>query len=236
MKPFIPITRLSFLSELIEAIKNDFFTLEWGDYEHINIGSGGIVSVPLIIVGIAIGIVIAAFSMIFAKRALGDFINALTYGGCRDPKTAKCLTELGFQKNHSVRSALRSNHSFRKYIHFVDSKGRVDEAYEPDGKKETFTSIFHGDVKEEETEQTETYERIPAGEGVSIDEVKFFIKGSDCDEAIKRYVRKRIHPLLYVLVIVVAILLIIITFKALPGLLQMLDNFIGMFTPEKNYI
>ena len=237
MKPFIPITQLSFFSELFEAIKNDFFTLEYGDYEYINISEGGLVSVPLIIFGVAIGVVIAAFSLLFVNRSLGEFIKALTYGGCRDPKTAKSLTELGFHKSYSVRSALRSNRSFRKYFHFVDAKGRVDASYTPDKPKEEESSIFHGEVKDgEKPAEPEVYEVIPQNESASIDEVKFFIKGSDCDEALKRFSRKKIHPLLYVLVIVVALLLIVITFKALPFLLQLLDNFIGIFAPEKNYI
>ena len=265
----------SILEELIDAIKNDFFTINFGDYEHLDINEGGIVSVPLVVIGIAIGIVIGAFAYLFTRGAASDLIKALVYQNCRDPKTAKTLSELGFGRDHGVRSAVRSGSALRRYVRYVDALGRTDPL--------TKSSLFHGEVpvserrraekaeeaakaeekaeekSEEITEAAEPTESTnsaeptesaepqkeevepvkniaPAIKELDIDTVRFFIIKPDCDEALKRFAKKRPGPLAIILTVVVALLIIIVTFKALPGLLQMLDNFIGMFQGEKNYI
>lgn len=244
---FFQIQSLSILSDLIEALKNDFFTINYGDYENIDIGRGGIVTVPLVVVGIAIGIAIAAFSVLFTKHALGDFIKSITYEGCRTPETAKSLADLGYSRNFTVRSALRSNHAFKKYVRYTDGKGNLDRPWTPEAPKEETeqpSSIFHGEVPKTEKKPEESappaepkeYGIIEQTKHVDIDNMKFFISASDCDVALKRFVKKRVNPFAVVAVIVLTLLIIILTFKALPGLLQLLDNFIGIIKPKPNYI
>ena len=109
----------SYLSDLFEYIKDKFFTVDYGDYENIKISSGGLVSAGSVILGISVGIVIAAVSAMFTKRIIGSFVKKVVADECFDEKSAKTLAELGYGKNPSVRSAVRSNQVLKKYLRVV---------------------------------------------------------------------------------------------------------------------
>ena len=120
----------SYLSDLFEYIKDKFFTVDYGDYENIKISSGGLVSAGSVILGIGVGIVIAAISAMFTRRIIGSFVKKVVADECFDEKSAKTLAELGYGKNPSVRGAVRSNQVLKKYLRVVtedfDSAAKVN--------------------------------------------------------------------------------------------------------------
>ena len=90
---------------------NDFYT-NYVDphevYEHLDLGSGSLLSVRMIIIGLFIGIAISGFAAVFNKRVLGAFVRCLLKNECISPDSAKTLDELGFGTNIFVRISMRS--------------------------------------------------------------------------------------------------------------------------------
>lgn len=77
-------------------------------YEHLDLGSGSLLSIRMIIIGLFIGIALSGFAAVFNKRVLGAFVRRLIKEECFSPESAKTLDELGFGTNLFVRYALRS--------------------------------------------------------------------------------------------------------------------------------
>ena len=92
------------IGELIDEL----FSLNLGDYDNLGISGSTLTGLRGIIVALFIGVIIGAISSMFNRRVLGDFVRALTSGGCRTPESAKTLAELGFLKNTAVRASLRA--------------------------------------------------------------------------------------------------------------------------------
>ena len=92
------------IGELIDEL----FSLNLGDYDNLGISASTLTGLRGIIVALFIGVIIGAISSMFNRRVLGDFVRALTSGGCRTPESAKTLAELGFLKNTAVRASLRA--------------------------------------------------------------------------------------------------------------------------------
>ena len=65
----------SLIKELYDYFVNKYFTPQYGDYNHIELGNSSMISLPMILVAFFIGVNIAAIYAIFNKRVLGDFVR-----------------------------------------------------------------------------------------------------------------------------------------------------------------
>lgn len=236
----------SYLSDLFEYIKDKFFTVDYGDYENIKISSGGLVSAGSVILGISVGIIIAAISAMFTKRIIGSFVKKVVTDECFDEKSAKTLAELGYGKNPSVRGAVRSNQVLKKYLRVVteDFDG-TDEVIsdnaaapaEPTRGSDNASNI-NGDGAQTDN-IAELEKRLPDGlrrGSVSVENAgrldletaRFFIDRERSYSAEVRFEKKGSNPVTVVLIACLTVVTAILAIKLLPDLLRMLDNFIGM--------
>ena len=206
----------SLIEELWEFYKDKYFTPQFGDYEHIEIAESSLVSLPMVAIAAVIGMCIAAIAAIFNKRYLGDFVRTLISAEALSPETAQTLEQLGYLKNTTIRSSLKNGTTLRRVIKCVE-----EEQYYDAMKK-----------KREEFEQTNTdpkakFKEIPYKMDVST--AHFYIPEGLKYTAELKFEKKGTDWLSFVLVLVGSIVLALLIIWAVPELLQMTDNFLGMF-------
>ena len=92
------------LEELWEYLEGKYFSVDTGRYEHISIGSGSLVTLQKVVLGICIGIIIAAAMACYDKNKLGGFIRAIVREQALWPEKAQTLYDLGYARNGAVKA------------------------------------------------------------------------------------------------------------------------------------
>ncbi|MBO5756748.1 MAG: hypothetical protein J6S28_03525 [Clostridia bacterium] len=211
------------IEELWEYFTDKYFTLDISQYENldISIGGTGVINLSWAIVALCFGIVLAAILGVYEKRGLGEFVRKLIYEECYTPESAKTLYQLGFRKNAAVRGALRSG-SLSKVVVCTQK-----QAYEQEIAK-----------KRAEYEQNATKESPPfksVAYRINYETDTFYISKEASYAADVRYDKKGSGVGTILIAIGVALLLSLFVIFILPDVLRMLDNFVGIMTPEANY-
>ncbi len=213
-----------YVSTLSASLSGWFHSLFSSSEEYENLGITGGSMIPSIVIGIAIGFLIASCMAIFDKRVLGDFVRQVLSYECLSRESAKTLEELGYHKNSFVRGALKSGVSLRRvvkcveeeiFLENVEKERAAYEAAKSDEKKPKFrepkfkmdVSVMHFYIPEEMKYMAD---------------VKFEKKGTG------------VHTLVLAFVLVIAITFALLFF--IPELLQMLDNMLGMFDWRSNVL
>lgn len=186
------------LKELFEYIKNEYFTIDYGEYSNLGLDplnqSG--VSIESLIIFAMIGMVIACFMGAFNKGTLGGFVRTLIRNDCLSPESAKTLGELGYLKNTAVRSSLKNGY-LKKYVNCVeDEQGILKSSENKEG-----TVLFN--------------------------DAHFYIPEEDKYKIAVRFEGKKTNPLTYVIMIVASIALTVFLIAILPDILAVLDGFVG---------
>ena len=89
-----------------------------------------------VVIGIAVGFVIAALIMLFHKRVIGRFVRELIKRGATDPGNAMTLEELGLKARLAAASELKNPESaLRKLVEIAPGEGG-----EPAGTRRLKTS------------------------------------------------------------------------------------------------
>ena len=102
------ITRLSveeitLIEEIWRVIVDKYFTVDYGNYENINIDPHAAISPATIVFAVFIAAMTASAIMIFNKRVLGRLIRRLISRGGVGYENAKTLEELGMEKSRAVK-------------------------------------------------------------------------------------------------------------------------------------
>ena len=214
----------SFLTASFSKWLDNIFSTS-GDYEHLGI-SGESNMLPSIVIGIAIGFLIASCMVIFDKRVLGDFVRQLLSYECLSKESAKTLEELGYHKNSFVRGALKNGVSLRRVVKCVEEEEFLRSVEKLRAEHEASEGASNGKkVKYQEPkfkmDPSVMHFYIPEEMKYTAD-VKFEKKGTG------------VHTLIlsFVLVIAVAVALLFL----IPELLQMFDNMVGIFDWKSNVL
>ena len=153
--------------------------------------------------------------------------NRLRYNLCRRVAytrlgfdCAKTLHELGFRKNSAVRSALR--HGSLSKIIVCTQKQEYDAQI---AKKKT-------EYEQYATKDSPKFKSVPYK--VNFETDTFFIPKDASYAADVRYDKKGSGIGAVLIAIAVALLLAVFIIFILPDMLQLLDNFIGVLSPESN--
>ncbi len=190
--------------------------LSFEDYE--NLTENALFSVPLIVIGIFVGIAIALFASVFTKRVLGGMVRKLLAEEALSADSAKTLDELGLGSHVLLCHAVKGNVSLRRVVYCREEDQFLQEQEEqkqasPSPKK--FKSKpFRVDPKMHHFYIPEEQKETAAA--------KFQEKGTSIVS-------------LCVLLIVLVVLLTVILF-ALPKLMEWFDKFLGMFGSDSNDI
>ncbi|MCQ2430959.1 MAG: hypothetical protein MJ192_11595 [Clostridia bacterium] len=194
------------------------FSTGYNDYQHIQMGTGTIVTLRNIVLGLFIGLIIAACVAFYDKNRLGAFVRKLVKEECLSTEKAKTLNELGFLKNPGVRNSLKRGKVLGNTVHcvekeqyqaeveaarqaYIEKTGSEDGFGMPDYKMDLNTAHFY----------------IPDEEHYAA-EVRFEEKGSGWRAL--------------VLVIVLAVVGAALVCYLLPDMIQLLDNMIDILSPD----
>lgn len=207
--------------ELWAYFEEKYFSVNMGNYEHLNLGKGTLLNVRNIIVGLFIGIIIASAISAFDKNHLGGLVRKLIHEECLHPEKAKTLAELGYLRSPAVRGSLKRGSVLSRVVHCVEKEAydrdmqAAREAYiAANGSEKGFTPPpFHMDF------QTAHF-YIPDEEHYRA-EIRFEKKGSDWRS--------------FLLVVIVSVIGIALVCFLLPDILQLLDNMIGILKGEEPF-
>lgn len=202
--------------ELWEYFNDKYFTPQYGDYQYIDLGSGSMFSFQTIVIGFIVGAILASLSYIFNKRVLGDFVRALLSVEAHSPDRAQTLEQLGYLKNTTIRSALKRGASLRRVVKCVE-----EEAYlaEQEQKRLQFEAS--------RTDPKQKFKELPFVMDPST--AHYYVPEELRYTADLKFEKKGTNWLVFGGVVVGAIAVGLLSIWLLPELLQMADNFIGMF-------
>lgn len=221
----------SLIKELYDYFVNKYFTPQYGEYNHIEIGNSTMISLPMILIAFFIGVNLAAIYAIFNKRVLGDFVRVLNYRDANTPETALTLKELGFHKNTAVRSSLKGV-TLRRVVRCVEEENFKASLEE---KRAEFERSLSGNDGEGESKGKNGIfgSRKPKFREtefkLDLETAHFYIPEELRYTADIKFEKKGTDWMAYLAVIVITGALVIGMIWIFPDILQLIDNFITMF-------
>lgn len=212
----------SLLEELWAYLEGKYFSVNTGRYEHINIGTGSLVTLQQIVLGLFAGIVIAAGIACYDKNRLGAFVRKVVKEQCLWPDKAKTLYELGFSRNSGVKASLRSPNQLGKIVRCVEK-----EAYDKQVEEDRAAYIAeHGNDKD-------FYRPMYR---IDFNNDHFYIPDEEHYRAEVRYEEKGSGWRAFILVLIASIIGAVLVCYLLPDMLQLVDNMIGILNDNNKYL
>ena len=212
----------SLLQELWEYFEGKYFSVDAGRYEHLNIGSGGIVTLQRIVLGLFGGVILAAIFACYDKNRLGAFVRKLVKEQCLWPDKAQTLYELGFLRNGGVKASLCSPNKLGKIVHCVEK-----EAYEKQVEEARAAFVEkHGSDKD-------FY--MPAYR-IDFESDHFYIPDEEHYRAEVRYEETGSGWRAMILVIIASIIGAALVCFLLPDMLQLVDNMLDILSGNDRYL
>ena len=204
------------LEEIWEYLEGKYFSVDMGRYEHISIGSGSLITLQKVVLGICVGIIVAAAMACYDKNRLGAFVRTIVREQALWPDRAMTLSDLGFAGNRAVRTSLRSSNKLGRIVHSVEKDdydaqvAAAREAYmaEHGNDEGFFMPQYRMDVNND-------HFYIPDEEHYRA-EVRFDNRGSGWRA--------------FMLVCIVAVMAAALICFLLPDMIQLVDNMIGVLT------
>lgn len=204
----------SLLEELWNYFAENYLNVHLGVYENLNFGSGSLITVHSVVLGLFGGIIAAAALALYDRNVLGSFVRAVIREGCLSPEDAKPLWELGFAKNGAVKASLRSQTKLGRVVHCVEK-----EAYDRAVAERRAAYIAeHGD---------DNNFSAPAYR-IDFENDHFYIPDEEHYRAEIRFENKGSGWFSFILVTVLCVIATVVTYVFLPDILQLLDNAVGM--------
>lgn len=211
----------SLFRELWEYFEETYFSPEIPRMDNIKFGTGTLITLKTVLIGLTLGIIFASFITIYNKKYIGGFIRKLLKEQCLDAESAKTLEELGYSKKLGVKLALRADKPLSRWARCVEEdefraeiekkRAEFEEAHKDDDDPPKFHEVgFKRDMKT-------MHFYIPEEKKFAAD-VKFDAKGANWGS--------------FILVAVVAILICAFLSFILPDIVKMIDNFISVFKNE----
>ena len=201
--------------ELWEYFRDKYFSNDLPYLDNFTVRGNQVLFYKLIIIGMCLGLIVAAFCNIYNKRYVGNFVRKVIKEGCLGPDSAKTLSEIGHTKMIGIYGLIRSGGSLSRWIRcaeedeFVSEVERKRKEFEENniGKKKKFIEPkFKRDVKTMHFYLPEE-RRIAA-------ELRFDTKGANMRGAI--------------LVTLLSITMCLVLCYMLSDTIKLFDNFISM--------
>ncbi len=195
-------------------------------YENLNVDDGSMLFINIIVFGLCVGIVIAAFAAVFNKRVLGGIVRKIIAAEAYSPESAKTLEELGLEGSAVARYAVRKSTTLRRV---VKCREEQEHLAAEEQKRAEYCRAHEKDRRARRFRETE-YKINPYADVFYIPEemkymadVKFEKKGSTWVGAIVSI------PVMLVIFVLIVI--------ALPNILSLVDELAGATnTPSSKYL
>lgn len=221
MTKLVDDTRPTLWEELSAWFKEWFdrtFAVTTGDYEHITMGTGTLVTLRNVVLGLFIGLIIAACVAYYDKNRLGAFVRKLIKEECLSVDRAKTLAELGFRKNMGVRTSLKRGTVLGHVVHCVEKEQYAAEV-------EAARAAWTEKTGSEDGFAMPDYK-------MELDSAHFYIPDEEHYAAEVRFEEKGSGWRALLLVIVLSILGAALVCYLLPDMIQLIDNMIGILSPD----
>ena len=212
----------SLLQELWEYFEGKYFSVDTGRYEHIDLGTGSLITLQRIVLGLFAGIIVAAAIACYDKNKLGAFVRTLVKEQCLWPDKAKTLYELGFMKSSGVKASLRSPNQLGKIVHCVEK-----DAY--DKQVEEARAAYVAEHGSDKDFFMPTYR-------INFDNDHFYIPDEEHYRAEVRYEEKGSGWRAFILVVIVSVIGAALVCFLLPDMLQMVDNMLDILSQNDRYL
>ena len=184
-------------------------------YENLNFG--GLFSVQTLVIGIFIGLAVAAFAAVINKQINGAFVARLIDSGCLSPESAKTLPELDSADKLTIRYGLSRGVNLRRVVRCREEEEDIAECRK---KEAEYAEMRLSNPKLPKNFTPKPFKVAPdlhhfyIPEDMRITaEIKFSRKGNSIWSAV-----------LWSAVILVALVALIVF---LPNILNLLDEFLG---------
>lgn len=213
-----------FFHYLLQGIV-ELFVLDLGEYENLDLSVVAIANLRGAIIAVFLGIIIASILTLFHKNVHGDFVRSLISEDCSSPEKAKTLYDLGFMTNGAVKSALRSGNTYRGIVRCVE-----EDAYNASVEKRRGEYRARAD---QSGERTPEFKSVPYK--IDFNKDHFYIPEEVQFTAGTRFEKQKGSVGTVILVVVISAVMLVVTLKLLPDLLQLVDNFVGSFKSSSGY-
>ncbi len=200
----------TFWQEAVEYFRNYFSIAYSKPYENLGFGTGTMISVPMIIIALAIGIIIAAFASVIDKRVLGDFIRALLSEECLSKESAKTLDELGYSEKYIIRNSVRRGTNIRSVVRCVEEEQYNEKM-----------------AAEREAAEREGRKFVEIPYKVDADRDHFYIPEEKKYKADMKFNKRGTSWGGFALIAVLTVVLAIVLLFVMPKILDFVDTFIG---------
>ncbi len=215
--------KMSLWEELWAYLEGKYFSVDLGRYEHINMGSGTLINLRNVILGICAGIIIASIVSAYDKNMLGKFVRKIIKDECLWPEKAKTLAELGFENNYFVRTSLKQHHGIlgkvvkcvEREAHEAETKAMLEQYIEKTGSENGFI--------ENKFEQ-------------NLNECHFYIPDEEHYAADIRFDNKGSGWRAFLLVIIITVIIAILVCFLLPDMIQLVDNMIDILQGDDHIL
>ena len=117
----------SVICELLNYLEKNYFSVNFDTYQNFSISASTGNTVRNLILGLAIGIIVASAMTVHTKRGLGGFVRTLLNENCNSPENAKTLSELGYFQNIAVRRDLKKGVSLGKLVRCCEQDAHSEE-------------------------------------------------------------------------------------------------------------
>ncbi len=157
----------SVLYELVQHLSQDVFSIQFGDYEKIQLSSGVAVVVRNIIVAFAIGFILAACIAVYQKRIPGGFVRGLIRMGATKPENAVTLLESGYFRSVGIRWDLKHGGTIAKLVCRPDDSERTVAGTRVIADREETSDSESGERQPSLVERLNATEKRPAQASLS---------------------------------------------------------------------
>ena len=210
------------LQELWEYLEGKYFSVDTGRYEHIQVGTGSLITLQRIVLGLFVGIIIAAGIACYDKNRLGAFVRKLVKEQCLWPEKAQTLSELGFLRGEGIKASLRSPNKLGKIVRCVEK-----DAY--DRQVEEARAAYIAEHGNEDGFFMPQYR-------LDFEIDHFYIPDEEHYRAEIRYEEKGSGWRAFILVVIASVIGAVLVCFLLPDMLQMVDNMIGLLSENNHYL
>ena len=208
---------MTLAEELWLYFESKYFSSDLPYLDNFSMRNSEVIFCKLIIIGISIGIIVAAICNIYNKRYVGNFVRKLIKEDCMSRESAKTLSELGYGKSLGIKSVIKSGGSLSRWVRCAEE----DEFLEALAvKKKEFEELHASDKKPPKFKEPQ-FKR-------DLKKMHFYLPEEKKYTAEVRFDPKGVHLLGVLIVIVVSICLCLWLCYMLTDIIKLFDNFINV--------
>ena len=186
-------------------------------YPNLGLVGNSIVTLPAIIIGIAIGAILAVAFALRDNHVIGGFVRLMLERDAIGREKSLTLFDLGAGEHSAFARGLRKSASLRRMVRCVEEEDFYAE--QKTAREE------HEKKKEEDSTLPEFKEKQYVFDGSE----HFYIPEDKKIAAEIKYIKRKLKPQLIPLIIIASLILLFALILLLPYLLSVLDQLLGSF-------